>query len=103
MALAKERQIDRHSRHKAVEVLHRFAYPDGARGCGSSPLDERKCMLCMVARNEHQRRALRVEDDAPAAQELHPGYAGDCPYALDQRWLEESGIAGMRGAEVQLG
>ena len=102
IAPAQQWEPDLRTGREAVDVLHRFADPNGTRRHGGRLLDERKCALGKVARDEHQRRALRIEDDTPATQELHPGYPGDRAHALDERGLEKPGVARVRGAEIEL-
>ena len=103
VALAEERQLDLHARREAVDVLHRLANPDRVRGRRRHLLHDRERALRPVPRDQHERWALRIEDDAAAAKQVHSGYARNRAHPVDESRLEESRVAGVRGAEVQLG
>ncbi len=104
-ALAVDGQLDFLARRKAIQIADRFADPHRsgvARLAQILPANFRKRLLGAIARDQHKRRARRIEEDAARAQEVGARHLRQRAHALLEPGLEVAGVAGMAGAEVEL-
>ena len=95
----------RASRVKVIEVTSCFAHPHERRLAGPAlvaPADDREGAPGPVTREERQRRARRVENQAAAARELDPLDLAQRTHALLEAGLQVAGVARVGAAQVEL-